>query len=432
MPAGFFNNGARPVRCGPESARMNDKSELLGQLKIDRGAPSSGGGMRWPWIAGVVALLVVAAGGYALLRPDPAVAVSVATARAAGGGGAWGGSVLDATGYVVARRQATVSSKVTGKVTEVLIEEGQRVKENQVLARIDASNTRAQLALAQSQLDAARAQLAEVKVQLADAERTLARNRDLAEKKLISQQQLDSSQAQADALRARLESTESNVAVAQKNVEVQARFLDDTVVRAPFAGVITQKNAQPGEMISPLSAGGAGTRTGIGTLVDMDSLEIEVEVNENFINRVQAGQPAVARLNAYPDWDIPAAVEAVIPTADRSKATVKVRVKFQQLDPRILPDMGVRVAFMAEAQPATETAPAARGVLVPQAAVLQDGASARVFVVADGTARERRVTLGGPSGGEVAVLDGLSAGEQVAVSALDALRDGAAVRIGED
>jgi HlyD family secretion protein len=406
---------------------MNDKSELLGQLKIDRGGPAPRSSP-WPWLLAAIAVLVAAGAGYALLRSDPAVSVNVAAARAAGGSAARGGSVLDAAGYVVARRQATVSSKVTGKVMEVLIEEGQRVKAGQLLARIDDSNTRAQLALAQSQLDAARAQLAEVKVQLADAERTLARNRDLAEKKLVSQQQLDSSQAQADALQARLQSTESNVAVAQKNVEVQSRFLDDTVVRAPFDGVITQKNAQPGEMISPLSAGGAGTRTGIGTLVDMDSLEIEVDVNENFINRVQAGQPAQARLNAYPDWDIPSYVEAVIPTADRSKATVKVRVKFRQLDPRILPDMGVRVAFLSEAQPA-DAAPAPRGVLIPQAAVLQDGGSASVFVIAGRSAQRRSVTLGGSSGADVTVLDGLAVGEQVAVSALDRLQDGSAVSL---
>lgn len=401
---------------------MNDKSALLSQLKLDRESHQPPARPLWPWLLGAAALIAFTGLGFVLLSGDKPVSVTVAiaTAPASAGGG---GSVLDASGYVVARRQATVSSKVTGKVVDVLIEEGQEVKADQVLARIDDSNTRAQLDLASSQLDAARAQQAEVRVQLADAERTLTRNRDLADKKLVSQQQLDSSQAQADALRARLESTQRNVTVAEKNVEVQTRFLNDTVVRAPFDGVITQKNAQPGEMISPLSAGGAGT------LVDMSSLEVEVDVNENFIVRVQPGQAASAKLNAYPDWNIPAEVIAVIPTADRSKATVKVRVKFQQLDPRILPDMGVRVSFL-NAAPVNAPQQAPRGVLLPATAVLQQSGDNVAYAIADGQAQRRILKLDGnyqSARNEVLVLDGLIAGEAVASSNLTALQDGSVV-----
>lgn len=407
---------------------MTDKSDLLGQLKIDR----SGMPVREtsPWLYAGPALAVGAAVVlYFLLRPSDALAVRAVTVQAISGAAA-PASVLDASGYVVARRQATVSSKVTGKVMEVLIEEGNSVKAGQVLARIDDSNTRAQLDLAQSQLLAARSTLVEVQVQLAEAERQLVRTRELADKKLVSQAALDTAQANVDALKARLDSTQSNVEVAQRSVGVQSRFLDDTVVRAPFDGVITQKNAQPGEMISPLSAGGAGTRTGIGTLVDMDSLEVEVDVNENFIGRVQPGQPASAKLNAYPDWEIPAEVIAVIPTADRSKATVKVRIGFKAKDPRILPDMGVRVSFReSKKEPAAAGAAADAGVLVPADAIQVSGETGVVFVLNEDRIERRAVRIGGKRADGVAVVAGLRAGERLAASRLEQLEDGAEVRI---
>lgn len=406
---------------------MNDKSALLGQLKIERDdTPASGKG--WLWALGAALLIAAGAVWVLFLRGPDAVQVKVVTARALSASAAANASVLDASGYVVARRQATVSSKITGKVTEVLIEEGQRVKAGDVLARIDDSNTRAQVELARAQLNAAQAQLAEVQVQLAEAERQLSRSRELAEKKLLSQQQLESAQASVDAQKARLASVQQGVAVADRGLKVQSGFLDDTIVRAPFDGVITQKNAQPGEMISPLSAGGAGTRTGIGTLVDMDSLEIEVDVNENFINRVQPGQPMSAKLNAYPDWEIPAEVIAVIPTADRSKATVKVRVALKQKDDRVLPDMGVRVSFLNEQNPqAAVEAP--KGVQVPLEAILAEGSDSLVFVIAGGKAERRAIKLGGSDAQGAVVLAGLTDGEEVAVGDLKRLADGVAVEI---
>jgi HlyD family secretion protein len=373
---------------------MNDKSALLGQLKIDRSNEPQGSGTG-KWVLAGLVLAALAAGAWFAFRPPAAVPVKAVAVVSAASAAASPASVLDASGYVIARRQATVSSKVTGKVTEINVEEGKSVREGQVLARLDDSNARAALALAQSQLDAA----------------------------------LDNAQASVDAFKARLASAGENVNVAEGAVLVQRRLLEDTVVRAPFDGVITVKNAQVGEMISPLSAGGAGTRTGIGTLVDMDSLEIEVDVNENFINRVQPGQKVEATLNAYPDWKIPCNVIAVIPTADRSKATVKVRIGIQQKDSRIIPDMGVRVSFLPEEQAGAAAAEAPAGVLVPAAAVKDDNGTQVVFVVTGDTVERRAVGVGATRGGQVQVVAGLAGGERVAVGDLARLADGTRIEI---
>jgi len=407
---------------------MDDKSALLGQLKIDRDALPQDGG-RGRWIAlGSVAAVAIAAGAWFVLKPAAAIPVKAASVVALASG-ASAGSVLDASGYVIARRQATVSSKVTGKVVDLFIEEGKPVKAGEVLARLDDTNVRAQLALSESQLDAAKAAQAEVRVQLIEAERQLRRTRELHERKLVSDAAIDNAQSTVDSLKARLESAQQNVSVAERGVSVQRRQIDDMVVRAPFAGVITVKNAQVGEMISPLSAGGAGTRTGIGTLVDMESLEIEVDVNENFINRVQPGQRVEAVLNAYPDWKIPCAVIAVIPTADRSKATVKVRIRIEAKDARIIPDMGVRVAFLPEDQPQDAAAEAPRGVLIPAEAVKDEAGTSVVFVIRGETVERRAVKLGEARGSQVQVVAGLSGGEQVALGELARLADGARIEI---
>lgn len=406
---------------------MNDTSHLLGQLKIDKTERQSGGSGAGRWLLGIVLVLLAVAAWLLFLR-GTAPQIETTTARSAPAGGA-SASVLDASGYVVARRQATVSSKLTGKVAEVLVEEGMSVEAGQILARIDDVNARAQLDLAQSELMAVRARLAEVRVQLAEARRQLQRTRGLAERKLVSEAAFDAAQAEVDVLEARLASTESQVVVAERGVQVQQRNLEDTVVRAPFAGVITVKNAQPGEMISPLSAGGDGTRTGIGTLVDMESLEIEVDVNENFINRVRAGQPATARLNAYPDWEIPAQVIAVIPTADRSKATVTVRVGFQQQDPRILPEMGVRVAFREAAAAPDQAQQRPAGVLVDAAAIQVDGDTGVVFLVRDEVLERRAVRVAGTSAGGVRVISGLAAGDVLAVGDQGRFGDGMKVKV---
>jgi RND family efflux transporter MFP subunit len=405
---------------------MNDKSALLGQLKIDRNAmPQKGGAGKW--FAAVLVLVGAGVAAFVVFKPAAAVPVKVASAIPAGSAGAGAGSVLDASGYVIARRQAVVSSKVTGKVMELNIEEGKPVRRGDVLARIDDTNARASLNLAQSQLDAARGQVAEIKVQLIEAERQLRRSRELHERKLVSDAALDNARSTVEGLQARMESAQQNVTVAERGVSMQRQFLDDTVVRAPFDGIITVKNAQVGEMISPLGAGGGNTRTGIGTLVDMASLEIEVDVNENFINRVQAEQPVTATLNAYPDWKIPAAVIAIIPTADRQKATVKVRIGLKVGDARVLPDMGVRVSFLTDEQQTQAEAP--KGVFIPGDAVKDDNGVKVVFVVKGETVERRAITPGAARGGDVQVLAGLSGGEQVVVGDLQQLADGTRIEI---
>jgi RND family efflux transporter MFP subunit len=401
--------------------------ELLDQLRIDRSAdrPPRRRARRYAIVA--IALVVAAVGawlGWARMRP-PTVQLTVARAATAGGGP---GSVLDASGYVTARRQATVSAKITGKVTEVLIEEGMRVREGAVLARLDDTEARAQLDLARAQLSAARSQLAEVRAQLEQAERDYARQQGLYDRALVSPQSLDAALAQRDMLRARLLSTQEQIKVAQESVSVAQVQLDNTVIRAPFGGVVVAKSAQPGEMISPISAGGGFTRTGIGTIVDMDSLEIQVDVNESYINRVAAGQPVEATLNAYPDWKIPGEVIAIIPTADRTKATVKVRIAIKSKDSRIVPDMGVRVGFLESKPAGGAVAPAATGVLVPPEAVRAEGNGSVVFVYADGRVERRAVTLGPDTGGQRRVVSGLRDGERVVLSPAAALRDGQAVK----
>ncbi|HEX9821396.1 MAG TPA: efflux RND transporter periplasmic adaptor subunit [Methylomirabilota bacterium] len=403
-------------------------SELLKELRIDRnGRPPRAAGRRL-LVAAAVVLVLAAAGWVAWTRLSPPIVRTVA-ARAAAPAGSSAGSVLDASGYVTARRAATVSAKITGKVTEVLIEEGQRVAAGAVLARLDDTEAKAQLGLARAQLAAARSQEGEIRALLAQAESDYTRQQELFRRQLVAAQALDAALAQRNTLRARLTANEEQVRVAGESVRVAEVALDSTVIRAPFGGVVVNKAAQPGEMISPISAGGGFTRTGIGTIVDMDSLEIQVDVNESFIGRVTAAQPVEATLNAYPDWKIPGAVIAIIPTADRTKATVKVRIAIQARDARIVPDMGVRVAFL-DAQPAARGL-ARAGVLVPAEGVRVEGAAAVVFVVAGDRVERRRVTPGQTLGAEREVLTGLKAGERVVIAPPPSLKDGDPVRVAE-
>ena len=410
---------------------MSRPDELLNQLRIDRSAPppSPRTGL---WIGmGIAAALVIAVVAWSLLRGGGIVEVRTAPVTAIGGSGG-SASVLDATGYVVARRMATVSAKMTGRVREVLIEEGQRVEEGQVLARLDPVDASAQRTLSAAQLQAARSQVAGVQAQLREAEANAARLGDLVRRQLVSRAQYDQAVAQRDALRAQLLTSQRNAQVAQDALHIADLGVDDTVVRAPFAGVVIAKAAQPGEIVSPLSAGGGFTRTGIGTLVDMDSLEVEVDVGEAFIGRVQPQMPVEAVLNAYPEWKIPAEVIAIIPTADRGKATVKVRIALKQKDPRIVPDMGVRVSFLERA-PAADAAAAAprRGVLAPAAAIVARAGDDVAFAVVDGKARRRVVTLGRTLGDDREVLTGLAGGDTVVLDPPDDLADGDAVRPAE-
>ncbi|MBV8806401.1 MAG: efflux RND transporter periplasmic adaptor subunit, partial [Sinobacteraceae bacterium] len=329
--------------------------------------------------------------------------------------------------YVTARREATVSAQITGKLTEVLIEEGDHVKEGQVLAHLDDTSQRAGLAQAQAQLHAAEALLVQYSAQLAQDQRDVKRDEDLIDRKLVSQQALEQARTLVDTQAALVQEQRKQIDLAAANVRAAQVQLDYCTVRSPFTGVVIAKAAQVGEIVSPLSAGGGFTRTGIGTLVDMDSLEIEVDVNEAYINRVQPKQQVESVLNAYPDWKIPSHVIAIIPTADRSKATVKVRIGLDLKDDRIVPDMGARVSFLEERKPAEADARPPKGVLVPATALHREGDRDFLFILKDGKARRRDVTLGSSFGNSRQVESGVSPGEAVIVDAPAELKDDAAV-----
>ncbi|WP_140726041.1 MULTISPECIES: efflux RND transporter periplasmic adaptor subunit [Gammaproteobacteria] len=409
---------------------MNTSADLLKELRIDRkAAPSEPPSRRWLWIAigVVVVLLLLAAAAWLFGRARP-VEVRTAPAVAISAGGA-SSSVLDASGYVVARRMATVSAKITGKVREVMIEEGMRVEEGQVMATLDPIDADAQRSLSASQLSAARSLVDNTQAQLKQAEAEAARLQALVGQQLVSRSQYDQAVAQRDALRAQLQNAQRNVKVSSDQLAISDIGVDNTVVRAPFAGVVTAKAAQPGEIVSPLATGGF-TRTGIGTIVDMDSLEVEVEVGEAYIGRVQPKMPVEVVLNAYPDWRIPGEVIAIIPTADRGKATVKVRVAMQVKDPRIVPEMGVRVSFLEKAQPQEQSKP--QGVRVPGGALVQRDGKTQVFALgAEDRVELREVKTGIDMGNDKQVLSGLAAGDTVVVEPPEALKDGDKVKLAQ-
>ena len=411
---------------------MNTSADLLKELRIDRKAPppepTSRRGL-WITLGVVVALLALAAAAWALLGREKPIEVRTAPTVAMGNGGA-SASVLDASGYVVARRMATVSAKITGKVREVLIEEGMKVEAGQVMATLDPVDADASRALSQAQVEAARSQVANVQAQLTEAEANARRLASLVQQQLVARSQYDQAVATRDALRAQMQAAQRNVTVANRSLAISDNGVDNTIVRAPFAGVVIAKAAQPGEIVSPLATGGF-TRTGIGTIVDMESLEVEVEVNESFIGRVQPKMPIQATLNAYPDWQIPGEVIAIIPTADRSKATVKVRVALNSKDARIVPDMGVRVSFLEAAKPPQAEQP--KGVRAPGAAVVERDGAQVAFVVGDAdTVEQRALKVAGKLGDDVHVTEGLAPGETVVLDPPAELKDGAKVVLAED
>jgi RND family efflux transporter MFP subunit len=406
---------------------MNDVRENLDDLRIDRDARQIQPGW-WFWASLVViAISMAGAGLWWWSGRVQAAEVRVMTVQAAGGSGE-DGAVLNASGYVTARRRATVSSKITGKVTEVLVDEGMHVRQGQVLARLDDSIARAMLRLAEAQLAAAAGALRESEVRLAEARLTLGRRQQLFDEGVIGRAEVDAAQAEVDSLRARIEAAGEQAAVAARQVELRRAELDDTVIRAPFSGVAISKDAQPGEMVSPVSAGGGFTRTGICTIVDMTSLEIEVDVSESYINRVRSGQPVTAILDAYPDWRIPAHVITTVPAADRQRATVLVRIALDALDERILPDMGVKVTFHRE-EAAGEEAGGRLRLLVPGGAVRSVDGVDIVFVVRENRVERRAVRLGAASGDRVEIVSGLNPGDRIVVDGPAAMADGDTVVI---
>lgn len=403
---------------------MSQPIDDLSALRIER-EPLRSGERRWvKWVVLLVVLAAAGAGAWAWLQRERPLEVETATVseRAAGAQA----SVLNASGYVTARRRATVSSKVTGKVVEVNVEEGMEVRQGQVLARLDDTTVRASLGFARAQLEAARRAVPEFEVRLEEARINLRRREQLRKEGLATPSEIDQAEAEVNSLIARIASVNEQINVAQSQVALQQTALDDTVIRAPFTGVAISKDAQAGEMVSPVSAGGGFTRTGISTIVDMRSLEIEVDVNESYINRVTSGQPVTAVLDAYPDWSIPGKVITLVPTADRQKATVLVRIAFNELDPRIIPDMGVKVTFLREAT--ADAAVTAQAVtLVPKGAVRTENGGSYVFVVRQNTVERRAVQTGGSDGDRLEVRAGLKGGDQVVISPPPDLVEGAPI-----
>jgi RND family efflux transporter MFP subunit len=374
--------------------------------------------------AAILGLAVIVTGAVFAFRNQTPV-VEVATAQKAAAGRP---TLLNASGYVTPRRRATVAAKITGRVTGVFFDEGMHVPQGFILARLDDSDVRRALDSAVADRNATEAQNADFQVQLKNAEIVLHRAQELQAAGVQSQETLDNARTTADSLRAKIALTKQQVAASEARIQEAQQAVDNCVIRAPFDGIIVSKDAQVGEMVSPISAGGGFTRTGIATIVDMNSNEIEVDVNEAFIARVEPGQPVTAVLDAYPDWQIPSKVRTVIPTADRQKATVKVRISFLKLDPRILPDMGVKVTFLGEA-PVEKKGEAAPAALIPPDAVHDDSGKKIVFIVKDGHLERRAVTTGGTRGTDLEILAGLNPGDSVVVKGPANLRDGQAVEI---
>jgi HlyD family secretion protein len=401
----------------------------LSSLRIHDHARKAGNKGKWlGWLVGVL-VVVLAGAAVAYRSKDPKLLVEVTTARSAANSPAQ--ALLNASGYVTPRRRSSVAAKITGKVIEVDTDEGMHVNEGQIMARLDCAESDAALASAKADRIATQASVEDLQVNLANADRELKRTQQLTDAGVSTPQSLDAARTLTESYRARIALTKEQVAAADRKIDVAQENVNNCTIRAPFTGQVVSKDAQVGEMVSPISAGGGFTRTGIATIVDMQSNEIEVDVNESYIARVQEHQKVTATLDAYPNWQIPSHVRTIIPTADRQKATVKVRISFDKLDPRILPDMGVKVAFLGEDQPRAAAAHAAGKpkALIPSSAVRQVDGRANVFLVRDGKVERRAVTLGSQRGEDVEVLAGVTEGDTLVAKVPENLRDGQTVDV---
>lgn len=403
----------------------------LGTLRIredQRGKSQMRKRVAWALVPVLIFAGIVAA-AFSLRNRDPIVQVATVTKADLSGPQ----TALNASGYITPRQRATIAAKITGRVTAVYFDEGTRVKEGQLLATLDDSDYKKALDSAKADRNSADAAIADFEVQLRNAEIELKRAQQLFDAKIGTQEALDNARTSADSLRAKIALAKQQVAASDARVAEAQQAVDNCIIRAPFGGIVVSKDAQVGEMVSPVSAGGGFTRTGIATIVNMNSNEIEVDVNEAFIARVKEGQAVRATLDAFPDAPYEAKVRTVIPTADRQKATVKVRISFLKLDDKILPDMGVKVAFLEEPKPAAKkTGNTAEPVAyIPKSAVRSDSSASYVYVVKDGKIERRAVTLGTDRGTGVGVLAGIAPGDAIVVKGPDSLRDGQAVTIGQ-
>ncbi len=383
----------------------------LSALRIDRSNPTSPGGRSaWPLVIALMVVAIVIAALFAWRRNTAAIAVKTGTAEATGGGSA-NGDGISANGYVVARTKASVSSKILGRLAWIGVHEGSVMKANDVIARLDDADYAAAA-------NSAKATAASIEAQLAQAKRDLTRQRKLAQDGLVPPSALEDSQTKLDVLTAQLGSAHAQMQLAEASLE-------NTRVRAPFAGTVLRKDAEVGEIVAPSSAGGGLTRTAIVTMADLTTLEVEVDVNEAYIAQVHNGQPARITLDAYPDTSFVGRVRQVVPTADRQKATVLVKVSILDRDPRILSEMGAKVVF--ESRGADKSA-APRRVMAPAAAVVQTGDGAVVWVVDAGVAKRVKVDVGPGRGDMIEIRQGLSGGESVVLSPPAGLKDGSKVK----
>ena len=399
----------------------------LGSLRIHEGQRKGGKAGKVLAISfGILVILAGAGAGlYALLGSKPTVEVSVAR-KAVGPGGRE--ALLNATGYVTPRQRATIAAKITGRVTGVFFDEGTHVHEGQLLATLDDADAKRALESAKADRDSAKAAIADYEVQLKNARILLYRTQELQKAGVQPQEQLDNATTSVDSLQAKIALAKAQANGAETRINEAQQAVDNCTIRAPFDGIVVSKDAQVGEMVSPVSAGGGFTRTGIATVVNMNSNEIEVDVNEAYITRVKPGQQVTAILDAYPDWEIPSRVRTIIPSADRQKATVKVRISFLKLDPRILPDMGIKVTFLGD-EPSKQDVATAPAILVPQNAVRDEDGKKVVYRIKGDKAERRAVTLGGNRGSDTEVIAGIGVGDSVVVNGPASLHDGQSVQV---
>ncbi len=399
----------------------------LGSLRIHDGQrKSSKMGKGLAIFFGLLIILGgIAAGVYALIGSKPTV--EVATARKASGPAARE-ALLNATGYVTPRQRATIAAKITGRVTGVFFDEGTHVHKGQLLASLDDADARRALETADADRDSARAAIADLEVQLKNSKVLLHRTEELQKAGVQPQEQLDNARTAAESLEAKIQLAKTQANGAEARIREAQQAVDNCTIRAPFDGIVVSKDAQVGEMVSPISAGGGFTRTGIATIVDMNSNEIEVDVNEAYITRVKPGQQVTAILDAYPDWEIPSRVRTIIPSADRQKATVKVRISFEKLDPRILPDMGIKVTFLGDEASSKDEA-SAPATVIPQTALHDESGKKIVYLVRGDKAERRAVTVGGARGSDAEITAGVVVGDAVIVNGPANLHDGEPVQI---
>jgi RND family efflux transporter MFP subunit len=408
-----MSSTASPTRPDLSSLRINE-----GQRKERKTGKIMG-------IVVAAILLIALVAGAAYFTHNSAPIVEVAAAQKAGSGPT---ALLNASGYVTPRRRATIAAKITGRVIGVYFDEGVHVKEGQILAKLDDSDVKRALDSAIADRNSTQAQIADYQVQLKNAELLVHRSKELQVAGVQSQEILDNALTSADSLRAKIALTKEQVAASESRINEAQQAVDNTVIRAPFEGIVVSKDAQVGEMVSPVSAGGGFTRTGIATIVDMNSNEIEVDVNEAYIARVTSGMPVTAVLDAYPDWQIPSKVRTVIPTADRQKATVKVRISFLKLDPKILPDMGVKVTFLGD-EPKKQVGSIEPVASIPSGALRDENGSKIVFLVKDNKLERRAVKTGNTRGSDIEIFAGLIPGDMVVTKGPPDLRDGETIQL---